>query len=125
MKLPVVIALLAAGTALMPAVNAQSITVRVDTPEFGIRIGPGGALHAPVRLHPVPILAPVMVVAHPVVVHPAALPVNVFVPDAVVPVRAFYPQRRAHFLPPGHYRKHQRHWRHAERGDWRSQRDDD
>lgn len=126
MRLPALVAALIAGAALLPAAQARSITVHVDTPEFGIRIGPGGALHAPSPWHPAQIAAPVVLMPQPVFVTPVVKPVLVFVPGAGwVPAPALHPLWRGHFGPPGHHRKHLRHWRHAERGHWRGQRDDD
>lgn len=126
MKLSAVVAVLFAGAALLPAAQARNITVQVDTPEFGIRIGPGGALHGSTTWHRLPIPAPVVLVPQPVLVVPVAKPVLVFMPGAGwVPAPAVHPHWRGHFGPPGHHRKHKRHWRHAERGYWRELRDDD
>jgi len=123
-RLPVFVAVLIAGAALLPAAHARSITVHIDTPEFGIRIGPGAAMHGPTNWQPAPMPAPVVLMPQPVIVTPVAQPVLVLVPGGWMPAPALHPRWRGHFSPPGHHRKHHRHWRQVERGYWR-ERDDD
>jgi hypothetical protein len=51
------------------AARAQHLTVRIDTPEFGIRIGHPGYRPAPVFV-PAPVYIPPPIVRYPAVVYP-------------------------------------------------------
>jgi hypothetical protein len=107
---PLAALLLAAGIALNPAlVRAQSVTVRIDTPQIGIRIGQPLPRYAPPVLYapaPVP----------PVVYVPAAVPppvvVPVYPPVIYAPPRVFYAPV---VVPPGRRWGHHHGWRHGER----------
>jgi len=119
--------LLVAGVALLQPAKAQTITLRIDTPEFGIRVGPNSG--GTIALGPIPIHSmPSMAVSPPVVLHPMpvfAPPTWVIVPAAVyLPERAIVPHRRGHFVPPGHRWKYDPHVRHRY-GRHRGGRDDD
>lgn len=83
--------------AALPFGAAQAhgnVAIRVDTPEFGIRIG------TPFPVYPPPVIvAPAPVYAPPPVIY--APP-----PRVIVPVPVYYGPPAFH--PPGHYRKHYR-----------------
>lgn len=84
---------LAAALPLGAAQAHGNVAIRVDTPEFGIRIG------TPFPVYPPPvIIAPAPVYAPPPVIY--APP-----PRVIVPAPVYYYGPPA-FLPPGHYRKH-------------------
>jgi len=75
---------------------SSSVTIRVDTPEFGIRIG------TPVRV-PVPVFVP------PPVVVPAPVYVPPAVPRVIVATPVYYP---VYYMPvPGHAKKPFKHQR--------------
>lgn len=66
----VVLTLIAAGTmawAVATPASAQNVSIRVDTPEFGIRIGHPGFRPPPVYVAPPPVFIP----PPPVVYYPA------------------------------------------------------
>lgn len=123
------LALLVASTALLPAANAQHVTVRVDTPEFGFRVGPHGGYG--VVGYPAPVYGPppVIVVPRPVYRAPVYLPPpRVIVPQPIyAPAPVYYPYGRGYGYPPGHYRKHDKHHRHHryDNARYRYGRDDD
>lgn len=130
------LALLVAGTALLPAANAQHVTVHVDTPEFGFRIGhPGGhgVVGYPVPVYPAPVYAPPPVIVVPRPVYPAPIylpPPRVIVPRPIyapAPVYYTYGRGYGYGYPPGHYRKHDKHHRHHryDNARYRYGRDDD
>jgi hypothetical protein len=125
------LALLAAGAVFMPDADAQSVSIRIDTPELGVRIGPSvgyGVVDYPVA-YPVPVYMPPVVVApRPVAVYPAPVYLPPPPPRLIVapspryaPVPVYYapPHGRAYapYPPPGH-RKHKHHWKkHRDRYD--------
>ena len=113
---------LIAGAACAPlsAAQAQQVSVRIDTPEIGIRIGspypqpiygpvyPAPVYPAPVypvRGYPSPVYAPPVVIAPAPVYYPA-LPMVVAPPRVFLPAPIYY--RQPWFMPPGHERKY---WR--------------
>lgn len=87
--------LLAASLASSPAHAQPTVAVRVDTPEFGIRIGqPWPHYGAPVVVAPAPVYGPAAVVyPTPVVVAPR--------PIIYGPLRVFYPAPRYYGGPYG------------------------
>lgn len=119
---------LAAATAAVPA-HAHGITVRVDTPEIGIRFGaPPPHVYAPVH-GPIYGPPPVIVAPRPpVAYYPApfyappprvvVVPPPVYVPHGYGrPPRYVDPYGRVIYVKPY---KHHKHWRHG-----RHDRDDD
>ena len=113
-KLPAILAAAAvAALALIPAQRAaaQSVTVSVDTPEFGFRIGTP-FYPAPVVVAPAPVYAPppVIYAPPPRVVYP---PVVYAPPRVVVAPRTVYVAPRPVYVaprwtPPGHRHGHYR-----------------
>ena len=103
---------LIASAALAPAAaaHAQQVSVRIDTPEFGVRIGTPypAPIHAPVYA---PVYAPPLVVA-PAPVYYAAPRYVVHAPRVIVP--QWNAQRAPWFAAPGHARAH---WQ-ARHRDW-------
>jgi hypothetical protein len=91
-------ALVIAAMAPWSASQANSVSVRVSTPEFGIRIG---APHFPRPVY------------QPVPVYP--------------PVPAYYPRPYRYAPPPvvlvGGYRGHGPHWQHWQHRHWQQHRD--
>ncbi|HYM48290.1 MAG TPA: hypothetical protein VES91_07400 [Burkholderiaceae bacterium] len=110
-------ALVLAAMAPWSASRANGISVRVNTPEFGIRIGapyhrpPPVYYPAPVY-HPVPIYHPAPVYGPPPVIY--APPPRYIAPPPVV---YGYPYHYAGGRGYGHQRHHWRHphWRHDRR----------
>ncbi len=106
--------LVSSALALGPSIaHAQSVTVRIDTPQIGIRIG-----------QPLPRYAPPVIYAPappPVVYVPASVPPPVVVPvypPVVYPPVVYAPPRVVYapvVVPPGRAWGHHRHWRHDER----------
>lgn len=106
---------LIAGAACAPlgAAQAQQVSVRIDTPEIGIRIGSpypqpvyGPVYPAPVypvEAYPAPVYAPPVVIAPAPVYYPATR-------WAVAPPRVYMPApvyyRQPWFVPWGHERKY-------------------
>lgn len=80
-------------------VHAQPVTVRVDTPEFGIRIGDRGYRHHPGSV----------VVAPPVVVAPAP----VYIPPRVIYAPPSYGYH--HYYWQAHKKHHHPHFEHRGR----------
>jgi hypothetical protein len=109
MKKSLALAAVALAAALpLGAAHAQgNVAIRVDTPDFGIRIG------TPFPVYPPPVIvAPAPVYAPPPVIY--APP-----PRVIVPAPVYYVPPVFH--PPGHYRKHYKfkHYdRHDRRRDW-------
>jgi len=97
MKSLAALALIVAGAASLPlSAHAQSVSVRVDTPEFGIRIGaPIG--HGPVAVYPAPV--------YPAPIYPAPVyaPPVVIAPRPVYPVPVYAPPPRVIVLPSPFY----------------------
>ena len=120
-KLPLILAAAAvAALALIPAqrATAQQVTVHVDTPEFGFRIGTP-VYTAPVVVAPAPVYAPPPVVyAPPPVVYtpPPRMvypPVVYGAPRVIVAPRPVYVAPRPVYVaprwtPPGHRHGHYR-----------------
>ncbi|MGE5337053.1 MAG: hypothetical protein ACM3PU_04440 [Gemmatimonadota bacterium] len=109
-------AALAAGALLVPfgAARAQEVSVRISTPEFGIRIGSPypAPVYAPVYSPPVyspPVYSPPVVVAPAPVYYEA--PRYVIVPPPRVVVGAPVVYRAPWVVPP----RHSRAWRHWHR----------
>jgi hypothetical protein len=121
----VALVLLAATAALTPAAHAQNVSIRVDTPEFGIRVGNVGygvvgypVPVYPAPVYPVPVYAPPVVVARPVPVYP--IPVYAPPPRVIVPAPVYgpvaYPYGGAYRY--GHLHKHRKHYnRYGDRYD--------
>ena len=113
-------ALVIAAMAPWSASQANGISVRVNTPEFGIRIG---APHFPPPIvYPVPVREPRY--------YGYAPPPVVYVPPPryIAPPVYGYPYRYAGGRGYGHERQYepQPHWRQPHGGhDWRSDDDDD
>jgi hypothetical protein len=91
--------------------HAQHVTIRVDTPEFGIRIGHPAYRPAPVFAPPpVYVPAPPVYIPPPVVHYPAVYPVPVYGPPRVIytpPPVVVYPHPGR-----GHRHGHHHHHRH-------------
>jgi hypothetical protein len=118
------IVLLAASAALTPAANAQPVSIRVDTPEFGIRVGNVGygvigypVPGYPAPVYPAPVYGPAVIVPRPLPVYP--VPVYAPPPPVIVsaPVygRGYYPYPYARHYSPGHGHRHPGHHRHGSR----------
>jgi hypothetical protein len=114
----VVLTLLAAGTMALAAVTparAQNVTIRVDTPEFGIRIGHPGYRPAPVIVAPAPVYVPpppVYVPPPPVEYYPA--PRVIYAP----PPRVIYaPPPAVVYYPHPHYGRYYKHKHHRHHHD--------
>ncbi len=117
-------AALVAGALVAPfgAARAQEVSVRISTPEFGIRIGAPypAPVYAPVYPAPVysppvytpPVYSPPVVVAPAPVYYPTPRYVVVSPPRVVVAGPVVY--RSPWFVPPGHARA----WRHGHRRDF-------
>lgn len=108
----------AALAAPLRAAQAQQVNVRIDTPEFGIRIGtplPRVVYAPPLYAPPVyapPVYAPPVVVAPPRVVYPEPRYVYAPAPRIVVPAPVFY--ARPWRIPPGHAKHRARYKDHRE-----------
>jgi hypothetical protein len=109
---------LAAAAVLAPAAHAQPVSIRIDTPEFGVRVGNigYGAVGYPVPVYPAPVYAPPVVVAQPLPVYP----VPVYVPPRVIvpaPVygQVVYPYAYGKPYRYGHPHKHHKHHKHGNR----------
>ncbi len=87
------------------ASGSQTVTVRVDTPDFGIRIGHPGGYPSPVIIAPAPVVvAPPVYAPAPVYVPPPA----VYVPPRVIyaPAPVIYTPHRDHWERHHHHRRH-------------------
>jgi hypothetical protein len=134
-RLPVILAAAAvAALALVPVQRAaaQQVTVRVDTPEFGFRIGTP-IYPAPVVMAPAPIYAPPPVVYAPPPPVVYAPPPRVMYPPVVYgPPRVLVAPRSVYVAPspvyvaprwiaPGHRYRYQ-HTDYRRRGDHQNDR---
>jgi hypothetical protein len=126
-RLPAILAAAAvAALALVPAqrATAQQVTVRVDTPEFGFRIGtpiyPGPVVVAPAPVYAPPpvVYAPLPRVMYPPVVYGPPRMVVAPRPVYVAPSPVYVAPR---WIPPGHRYRHQ-HTDHRRRGDHQNDR---
>ncbi len=79
------------------------VTIRVDTPEFGIRIGTPVRFHAPLPVYAPPVFIPAPVYAPPV-------PVAYVPPRVVVRPPVVY-----HVIEPYPYRPIHKHWKNKHR----------
>jgi hypothetical protein len=98
--------LLVASATLLPQADAQTVSIRVDTPEIGIRIGAPvdyGPAAYPVPVYPAPIYAPppVIVAPRPVAVYPAPIYLPPPPPRVIVPPpRVIYAPTPVFYGPP-------------------------
>lgn len=108
MKRSLALAVVALAAALpFGAAHAHgNVAIRVDTPEFGIRIGtPFPVYPPPVVVAPAPVYAPPPVIyAPPPVIYAPPRVIYAPPPRVVVPAPVYYGPPA--LLPPGHYRKH-------------------
>jgi hypothetical protein len=133
MKTVLTSALLAAALVIPVAIPTsahayQEVSVRIDTPEFGFRIGTPRVYAPPQVIYAPPVvIAPAPVYVPPRVVY--APPRVVYAPPKVIyqPVYEPYPVYVGKVKPHKHWRKH---WRHHDEKHWRGevryrQHDDD
>lgn len=98
--LAIIAVALAAAAPLGAAQAHGNVAIRVDTPDFGIRIGTPFPVYAPpVVVAPAPVYAP-----PPVIYTPPPRVVYAPPPRVIVPAPVYYGPPA--FYPPGHYRKH-------------------
>lgn len=128
MKALAALTLLVAGAAFLPQADAQTVSIRVDTPEIGIRIGAPidyGPVAYPVPVYPAPVYSPppVMVAPRPIAVYPAPVYLPPPPPRVIVPPpRIIYAPAPIHYgaphLRPYRYDDHRgRKHKHRERYD--------
>jgi hypothetical protein len=90
---------LAAALPLGAAHAHGNVAIRVDTPDFGIRIG------TPFPVYPPPVIvAPAPVYAPPPVIYAPPPAIYAPAPRVIVPAPVYYVAPG--FRPPGHHRKH-------------------
>ena len=120
MKTIAALAFFVASAAILPDADAQNVSIRIDTPEIGLRIGAPvgyGVVGYPAAVYPAPVYrAPV----YPAPIYaPPVYPVPVYVPPPRVIVAPapvyYYPYSHARPHPPGHHRKPKGHYRYGSR----------
>jgi hypothetical protein len=113
--------LLVAGAAFLPRADAQTVSVRIDTPEIGIRIGAPvdyGPAAYPVPVYPAPVYAPppVIVAPRPVAVYPAPVYLPPPPPRVIVPPpRVIVAPAPVYYYGPPHLRPYP-YWEQGGRG---------
>ncbi len=101
-----------AAASASSASDGHAVTVRVDTPDFGIRIGHPGYYPGPVVVAPPPVI----------VAPPVYAPAPVYMPPPVyTPPRVIYAPAPVIYAPhPGHGGHHRHHPRHRHHHDHRN-----
>lgn len=103
MKLPALLLGLSLLAAPLAASQAQQVSVRIDAPHWGLRVGPVGPRYAPPAVVYFPAPPPVVYFPAPAVVYlpaPQLYPHPVHVRPARLPLPVYRPHDRARYMLP-------------------------